>query len=211
MTELAWILSTVAPMGLLERAHFLQGQGRARTAGFGRALCLSGPDGGRYSDLRQRRGAGRARPETASRITRDLAIKINETFGEILKLPEPRIHAKTADGAGPRRPEDEQELRQHDRHFRRRKRDAEAGHEHRDRFDAGRGAEGSGCVVDRSALLASRDAGGSGGDGRGFRARRDWLRRFQEATFRASSGSFSRRCGNGGRRFSPSPVTSTKC
>ena len=29
-------------------------------------------------------------------FTRDLAIKINETFGEIFKLPEPRIHAETA-------------------------------------------------------------------------------------------------------------------
>jgi tryptophanyl-tRNA synthetase len=28
-------------------------------------------------------------------ITRDLAIKINETYGQIFKLPEPRIHAST--------------------------------------------------------------------------------------------------------------------
>jgi tryptophanyl-tRNA synthetase len=29
-------------------------------------------------------------------VTRDLAIKMNETFGEILKLPEPRIQVETA-------------------------------------------------------------------------------------------------------------------
>jgi tryptophanyl-tRNA synthetase len=28
-------------------------------------------------------------------ITRDLAVKINETFGQVFKLPEPRIHAAT--------------------------------------------------------------------------------------------------------------------
>ena len=28
-------------------------------------------------------------------ITRDLAVKMNETFGEVFKLPEPRIQAET--------------------------------------------------------------------------------------------------------------------
>ena len=66
VTELAWILDTVTPMGLLERAHSYKdkvARGRRR---FSRALHLSGADGGRHLDLRQRRRAGRARPEAAS-------------------------------------------------------------------------------------------------------------------------------------------------
>ena len=58
VTELAWILSTVAPMGLLERAHFIQGQARTRYERERWALQLSDPDGGGHFDLRQRCRAG---------------------------------------------------------------------------------------------------------------------------------------------------------
>ena len=68
VTELAWILSTVTPMGLLERAHSYKDKVARGLPASSRALCLSGADGGRYFDLRQRRRAGRARPKAASRI-----------------------------------------------------------------------------------------------------------------------------------------------
>ena len=59
---------TATPMGLLETAHCLQRQGRARTSPrFGRAVRLPGADGGRHPDLRLRRRAGRPGPEAARR------------------------------------------------------------------------------------------------------------------------------------------------
>ena len=89
-------------------------------------------------------------------VTRDIAVKMNETFGQVFKLPEPRIQPRDGSGARPRRPEDEQELRQHDRDFRRRKGNAKTRHEHRDRFDAGRSAERSRKLDDFPALFALR-------------------------------------------------------
>ena len=158
VTELAWILSTVTPMGLLERAHSYKdkvARGLPASAGLFTYPVLMAADILIYdSDVVP---VGHDQKQHLE-MTRDIAIKMNETFGEIFKLPEPRIQAATETVPGPRRPEDEQELRQHDRHFRRRKGDAETGHEHRDRLDAGGGAERSRCVDDFPALLAFRDA-----------------------------------------------------
>ena len=47
-------------------------------------------------------------------MTRDIAAKFNETYGQTFVIPEPQIREEVARGAGHGRPEDEQELRQHD-------------------------------------------------------------------------------------------------
>ncbi len=96
VTELAWILSTVTPMGLLERAHSYKdkvARGLAASAGLFSYPVLMAADILIYdSDVVP---VGRDQKQHVE-ITRDLAVKMNETFGEILKLPEPRIHAATA-------------------------------------------------------------------------------------------------------------------
>ncbi len=96
VTELAWILSTVTPKGLLERAHSYKdkvARGLAASAGLFSYPVLMAADILIYdSDVVP---VGRDQKQHVE-VTRDLAIKMNETFGEILKLPEPRIHAQTA-------------------------------------------------------------------------------------------------------------------
>ncbi len=95
VTELAWILSTVAPMGLLERAHSYKdkvARGVAASAGLFTYPVLMAADILIYdSDLVP---VGRDQKQHVE-ITRDLAVKVNETFGQILKVPEPRIHVAT--------------------------------------------------------------------------------------------------------------------
>ncbi|MEO7165647.1 MAG: tryptophan--tRNA ligase [Spartobacteria bacterium] len=95
VTELAWILSTVAPMGLLERAHSYKdkvARGLPASVGLFAYPVLMAADILIYdSDVVP---VGRDQKQHVE-LTRDLAIKINETFGEILKLPEPRIHEQT--------------------------------------------------------------------------------------------------------------------
>lgn len=96
VTELAWILSTVTPMGLLERAHSYKdkvARGLSPSAGLFSYPVLMAADILIYgSDIVP---VGRDQKQHVE-VTRDLAIKMNETFGEILKLPEPRIQAQTA-------------------------------------------------------------------------------------------------------------------
>src|SRR5438309_7991283 len=95
VTELAWILSTVAPMGLLERATSYKdklARGMAATVGLFNYPVLMAADVLIYdSDIVP---VGKDQKQHIE-ITRDLAMKMNETFGEIFKLPEPRIHAAT--------------------------------------------------------------------------------------------------------------------
>ena len=168
VTELAWILSTVTPKSRLELAHSYKdkiARGMDAHAGLFTYPVLMAADILIYdSDVVP---VGKDQKQHIE-ITRDIATQINETYGEILKRPEPRIQEKTADGARPRRPEDEQELRQHDRHFRGGKGDAETRHERRDGFGAGRGAEEPGCLDHLSSLLARWLAGGNRGDARRF-------------------------------------------
>ncbi len=96
VTELAWILSTVAPMSLLERAHSYKdkvARGIAASVGLFSYPVLMAADILIYdSDVVP---VGRDQKQHVE-VTRDLAIKLNETYGEILKLPEPRIHDNTA-------------------------------------------------------------------------------------------------------------------
>lgn len=95
VTELAWILSTVTPMGLLERCHSYKdktARGMAASAGLFTYPVLMAADILIYdSDVVP---VGKDQKQHLE-VTRDIAVKINETFGEIFKLPEPRINAAT--------------------------------------------------------------------------------------------------------------------
>ncbi len=100
VTELAWILSTVAPMGLLERSHSYKdklARGLPPSVGLFNYPVLMAADILIYdSDVVP---VGKDQKQHIE-ITRDLAMKMNETFGSepderIFKLPEPRIQAAT--------------------------------------------------------------------------------------------------------------------
>ncbi|MFL6529479.1 MAG: tryptophan--tRNA ligase [Chthoniobacterales bacterium] len=95
VAELAWILSTVTPMGLLERAHSYKdktARGMAASAGLFTYPVLMAADILIYdSDVVP---VGKDQKQHIE-ITRDIAVKMNETFGDIFKLPEPRIQAAT--------------------------------------------------------------------------------------------------------------------
>ncbi len=95
VTELAWILSTATPMGLLERAHSYKdkvARGLPASAGLFTYPVLMAADILIYdSDVVP---VGRDQKQHVE-ITRDLAVKMNETYGPILKVPEPRINPAT--------------------------------------------------------------------------------------------------------------------
>ena len=101
VTELAWIISTVAPVGLLERAHSYKdklARGMTSSAGLFNYPVLMAADILIYdSDVVP---VGKDQKQHIE-ITRDLAVKMNETFGQseparqLFKLPEPRIQAAT--------------------------------------------------------------------------------------------------------------------
>ena len=95
VTELAWILSTVAPMGLLERATSYKdkiGRGMSANVGLFSYPILMAADILIYdSDVVP---VGKDQKQHIE-ITRDLAVKINETYGQTFKLPEPRIQPET--------------------------------------------------------------------------------------------------------------------
>src|SRR6059058_763110 len=101
VTELSWILSTVAPMGLLERAHSYKdklARGVAPTVGLFNYPVLMAADILIYdSDVVP---VGKDQKQHIE-MTRDLAVKMNETYGQsepdgrIFKLPEARIRPAT--------------------------------------------------------------------------------------------------------------------
>lgn len=95
VTELAWILSTVTPMGLLERCHSYKdkiARGLPASAGLFTYPVLMAADILIYdSDLVP---VGKDQKQHIE-VTRDVAIKMNETFGDVFKLPEPRIQSTT--------------------------------------------------------------------------------------------------------------------
>ena len=96
VTELAWILSTVTPMGLLERAHSYKDKiahGVPASHGLFAYPVLMAADILLYdSDVVP---VGKDQKQHLE-ITRDLAVKFNEVFGETFKMPEPRIQEATA-------------------------------------------------------------------------------------------------------------------
>ena len=100
VTELAWILSTVTPMGLLERAHSYKdkiARGMPASAGLFTYPVLMAADILIYdSDVVP---VGKDQKQHIE-VTRDIAIKMNESFGSepdgrLFKLPEPRIQTAT--------------------------------------------------------------------------------------------------------------------
>jgi tryptophanyl-tRNA synthetase len=96
VAELAWILSTVTPMGLLERCHSFKdktSRGIAPSHGLFAYPVLMAADILIYdSDIVP---VGRDQKQHLE-VTRDIAIKMNENFGSIFKLPEPAIQESTA-------------------------------------------------------------------------------------------------------------------
>src|SRR2546430_1186616 len=95
VTELAWILSTVTPMGLLERSHSYKdklARGMLPSVGlFNYPVLMAADILGYDSDIAP---VGKDQKQHIE-ITRDLAVKMNEAFGQVFKLPEPRIQAAT--------------------------------------------------------------------------------------------------------------------
>src|SRR5437879_3558072 len=97
VTELAWILSTIAPMGLLERAHSYKdklARGMAATVGLFNYPVLMAADILIYdSDIVP---VGKDQKQHVE-VCRDLAAKMNHIFGEsLLKVPQARIREETA-------------------------------------------------------------------------------------------------------------------
>jgi tryptophanyl-tRNA synthetase len=96
VTELSWILSTLTPMGLLERAHSYKdklAKGIAPSHGLFAYPVLMAADILIYDS--EVVPVGKDQKQHIE-ITRDLVVKFNETYGETLKLPEPSIQEKTA-------------------------------------------------------------------------------------------------------------------
>lgn len=97
VTELAWILSTVTPMGLLERCHSYKdkvARGIHASHGLFAYPVLMAADILIYdSDVVP---VGKDQKQHVE-VTRDLAVKLNEAFGEgLVKVPEPRIREEAA-------------------------------------------------------------------------------------------------------------------
>ena len=96
-TELSWILSTVTPMGLLERCHSYKDKianGISPSHGLFAYPVLMAADILIYdSDVVP---VGKDQKQHVE-VTRDIAVKMNLAFGEgLLKVPEPRIREETA-------------------------------------------------------------------------------------------------------------------
>lgn len=97
VTELAWLLSTVTPMGLLERCHSYKdktARGLPATHALFAYPVLMASDILIYdSDVVP---VGKDQKQHVE-VTRDIAVKMNELYGaDLLKLPEPRIREATA-------------------------------------------------------------------------------------------------------------------
>lgn len=94
--ELAWLLSVVTPMGLLERAHSYKdkiAQGAETSHGLFAYPVLMAADILLYnSDLVP---VGKDQKQHLE-IARDIAQKFNDRFGTVFKLPEPVIREATA-------------------------------------------------------------------------------------------------------------------
>ena len=95
VTELTWILSTVTPKALLDRAHSYKdkvARGLPASAGLFTYPVLMAADILIYdSDVVP---VGKDQKQHLE-MARDMAQKFNETFGNTLKLPEPHIQAAT--------------------------------------------------------------------------------------------------------------------
>jgi tryptophanyl-tRNA synthetase len=94
-TELAWILSTVTPVSRLELAHSYKdkiARGMAANAGLFTYPVLMASDILIYDSDAVPVGKDQRQH---IEITRDIATRINEAYGNVFKLPEPRINPQT--------------------------------------------------------------------------------------------------------------------
>ena len=96
VTELTWLLSTVTPMGLLQRCHAYKektAEGISADHGLFAYPVLMAADILIYdSDLVP---VGQDQKQHVE-VTRDIAIKFNETYGDVFKLPAPKILPEVA-------------------------------------------------------------------------------------------------------------------
>jgi tryptophanyl-tRNA synthetase len=96
VTELSWLLSTVTPMGLLERAHSYKdkvAKGISPSHGLFAYPVLMAADILIYdSNLVP---VGRDQKQHVE-MTRDIAIKFNEQYGQTFVIPEPQIRDEVA-------------------------------------------------------------------------------------------------------------------
>jgi tryptophanyl-tRNA synthetase len=94
--ELSWLLSTVTPMGLLERCHSYKdktARGLEASHGLFAYPVLMAADILIYdSDVVP---VGKDQKQHVE-VTRDIAKSVNHLYGEILRIPEPRIQESTA-------------------------------------------------------------------------------------------------------------------
>ena len=96
VTELSWLLSTVTPMGLLERAHSYKdkvAKGIAPSHGLFAYPVLMAADILIYDSNVV--PVGRDQKQHVE-MTRDIAIKFNEAYGETFVIPEPQIRDEVA-------------------------------------------------------------------------------------------------------------------
>src|SRR6266513_2528919 len=96
VTELTWLLTTVTPMGLLERAHSYKdkiSKGISPNFGLFAYPVLMAADILIYdSNIVP---VGRDQKQHVE-VTRDIAIKFNEQYGETFVIPEPQIRDEVA-------------------------------------------------------------------------------------------------------------------
>src|ERR1022692_1000947 len=96
VTELSWLLTTVTPMGLLERAHSYKdkvAKGIAPSHGLFAYPVLMAADILIYDSNVV--PVGRDQKQHVE-MTRDIAIKFNEQYGETFVIPEPQIRDEVA-------------------------------------------------------------------------------------------------------------------
>jgi tryptophanyl-tRNA synthetase len=96
VTELSWILTTITPMGLLERCHSYKdklAKGLSPTHGLFAYPVLMAADILIYDSNVV--PVGRDQKQHVE-VTRDIAIKFNQQYGETFILPEPRIREEVA-------------------------------------------------------------------------------------------------------------------
>ena len=96
VTELSWMLTTLTPMGLLERATSYKdkvARGISANHGLFAYPVLMAADILIYDSNVV--PVGRDQKQHVE-MTRDMAVKFNETYGQTFLLPEPRIREETA-------------------------------------------------------------------------------------------------------------------
>jgi tryptophanyl-tRNA synthetase len=96
VTELSWLLSTVTPMGLLERAHSYKdkvAKGISPSHGLFAYPVLMAADILIYDSNVV--PVGRDQKQHVE-MTRDIAIKFNEQYGQTFVIPEPQIRGEVA-------------------------------------------------------------------------------------------------------------------